>query len=87
VIGTSWHGVLEHDAFRRALLTYVATVRGRRFVAATGSFAAAREARLDVLGDLVENNLDTERLSALIEDGVPSDLPSVATEVRPCCAS
>jgi adenosylcobyric acid synthase len=84
VIGTSWHGVLEHDAFRRALLTYVATVRGRRFVAGTGSFAAAREARLDVLGDLVENNLDTERLSALIQGGVPADLPSIATEVRPC---
>jgi adenosylcobyric acid synthase len=86
-IGTSWHGVLEHDAFRRALLQHVAGARGRRFVPGTGSFAAAREARLDVLGDLVENNLDTERLSALIEGGVPADLPSIATEVRPCCAS
>jgi adenosylcobyric acid synthase len=76
--------VLEHDGFRRALLQHVAAVRGRRFVPGTGSFAAAREARLDVLGDLVENNLDTERLAALIEGGVPSDLPSVTTEVRPC---
>ena len=87
VIGTSWHGVLEHDAFRRALLRHVASARGRQFVPGTGSFAAAREARLDVLGDLVEEHLDTERLTPLIEDGVPSDLPSLATEVRPCCAS
>jgi len=87
VIGTSWHGVLEHDAFRRALLAHVAATRGRRFVPGTGSFAAAREARLDVLGDLVEEHLDTARLTALIEGGVPRDLPTIATEVRACCAS
>jgi len=84
VLGTSWHGVLEHDGFRRALLAHVAELRGRRFVPGTGSFAAAREARLDVLGDLVEKHLDTEGLASLIEGGVPSDLPSLATEVRPC---
>jgi adenosylcobyric acid synthase len=87
VIGTSWHGVLEHDAFRRALLAHVATVRGRRFVPGTGSFAAAREARLNVLGDLVEQHLDTARLTALIEGGVPIDLPTIATEMRPCVPS
>jgi adenosylcobyric acid synthase len=87
VIGTSWHGALEHDAFRRALLGHVATTRGRRFEPAGGSFAAAREARLDVLGDLVEEHLQTDRLTALIEDGVPAELPNIATEVRPCCAS
>ncbi len=84
VIGTSWHGVLEHDAFRRALLTHVAAMRGRRFVPGTASFAAAREARLNVLGDLIEQHLDTARLAALIEGGAPTDLPRVATEVRPC---
>ena len=87
VLGTSWHGALEHDAFRRALLTHVAATRGRRFLAGTVSFAAAREARLDVLGDLVEDHLDTDRLGALIEGGVPADLPSIATEIRPCCVS
>jgi adenosylcobyric acid synthase len=84
VLGTSWHGVLEHDRFRRALLRYVAGVRGRRFVPGTTPFAAAREARLDVLGDLVETHLDTDQLMALIEGGVPADLPRVATEVRAC---
>jgi adenosylcobyric acid synthase len=87
VIGTSWHGVLEHDSFRRALLQHAASLRGRRFVPGTTSFAAAREARLDVLGDLVEQHLDTQALTALIDNGVPRDLPSVTTEVRPCCAS
>jgi adenosylcobyric acid synthase len=85
--GTAWHGALEHDAFRRALLANVATARGRRFVPGTTPFAAARERRHDALGDLVEHHVDTARLTALIEGGVPSDLPSLETEVRPCCAS
>jgi adenosylcobyric acid synthase len=87
VLGTSWHGALEHDAFRRALLAHVADVRGRDFVPGNVSFAAAREARLDVLGDLVAAHADTARLAALIDDGVPANLPTIRTEVRPCCAS
>jgi adenosylcobyric acid synthase len=86
-IGTSWHGILEHDEFRRALVGRVAAARGRRWVPGSGSFAAAREARLDVLGDLIADHVDTERLTALIEAGVPADLPTLTTEVRPCCAS
>jgi adenosylcobyric acid synthase len=86
-LGTSWHGALEHDAFRRALLRHVAAARGRRFEPGTTSFATARERRLDVLGDLVAANVDTARLAALIEGGVPADLPTIQTEVRPCCAS
>jgi adenosylcobyric acid synthase len=87
VLGTSWHGVLEHDAFRRALLARVAEARGRRFVPGVGSFADARVARHDVLGGLIAKYLDTERLIALIEGGAPSGLPTIETEVRACCAS
>ena len=86
-IGTSWHGALEHDEFRRALLGQVAAVRGRRWTPGTQPFAAAREARLDVLGDLIADHLDTARLTALIDGGLPTDLPTISTEVRPCCAS
>jgi adenosylcobyric acid synthase len=75
VLGTSWHGALEHDAFRRALLAWVAERRGRRFAPGTTPFADAREARLDVLGDLVGDHLDTDRLRTLIEGGPPPDLP------------
>jgi adenosylcobyric acid synthase len=83
LLGTSWHGALEHDAFRRALLGWVAERRGRRFAPGRGSFAAARGARLDALGDLIADHLDTARLSALIEGGVPAGLPTLTTEVRP----
>ena len=83
VLGTSWHGALEHDAFRRALLGWVAEQRGRRFAPGTTPFAAAREARLDVLGALVADHLDTDRLHALIASGPPTGLPVLhaATEV------
>ena len=67
VIGTSWHGVLEHDEFRRELLVRIAEQRGRRFAPGTVPFAAIREARLDVLGDLVAEHLDTTMLTGLIE--------------------
>ena len=87
VIGTAWHGVLEHDGFRRALLMRVADARGRRFTPRGGQFAALRAARLDALGDLVAGHLDTAALGALIERGAPADLPVIETEVRPCCAS
>src|SRR5205823_3855848 len=51
VIGTSWHGLLEADAVRRALLGWVAERRGRRWAPGTRPFAAVREAHLDRLGD------------------------------------
>ena len=79
MLGLSWHGALEHDAFRRAFLGHVAAARGRRFVPGTASFADARAARLDVLGDLVERHMDTERLTTLIEAGVPAGLPTIET--------
>jgi adenosylcobyric acid synthase len=87
VAGISWHGALEHDDFRRALLGWAAGVRGRRFLPGHTPFAAARAARLDALGDLVSQHVDTGRLAALIENGPPADLPTVTTEVRECCAS
>lgn len=87
VIGLSWHGALEHDEFRRALLGRVAGARGRRFTAGGVPFAAVREARLDALGDLIAKHADTERLAALIENGPPADLPVLESEVRACCAS
>ncbi|KAA9375917.1 cobyric acid synthase [Microbispora cellulosiformans] len=75
VWGTTWHGALENDGFRRAFLAEVARAAGREFHADPGlSFAALREARLDALGDLVERNVDTGALLALIEAGPPPGL-------------
>jgi adenosylcobyric acid synthase len=76
VFGTTWHGALEVDGFRRAFLAEVARVAGRRFVAAPDTdFAAVRERRLDALGDLVAEHADTGALWRLVEDGVPGGLP------------
>ncbi|MGI5287885.1 cobyric acid synthase [Nonomuraea polychroma] len=72
VWGTTWHGALENDAFRRAFLADVAERAGRDFVPDPGTdFAALREERLDALGDLVERHLDTDALLRLIQHGPP----------------
>jgi adenosylcobyric acid synthase len=76
VYGTTWHGTLENDGFRRAFLTEVTRTTGRRFVAAPDTdFAAVREARLDRLGDLIAEHADTAALWRMVETGAPPDLP------------
>jgi adenosylcobyric acid synthase len=78
VWGTSWHGTLESDAFRRAFLTEVAALAGRSFTPHPGTeFAALRQARLDLLADLVTGYLDTPALGRLIERGPPPGLPVI----------
>ncbi|PYC73039.1 cobyric acid synthase CobQ [Streptomyces tateyamensis] len=79
VWGTTWHGALENDGFRRAFLRAVAAAAGRAFVPAPDTcFAAARQERLDRLGDLIEEHADTDALWRLIEGGAPGGLPFVA---------
>ncbi|GAA5028611.1 cobyric acid synthase [Actinopolymorpha pittospori] len=78
VRGTTWHGAFENDGFRRAFLASTANEAGRRFVPAPDvSFADVREQRLDALGDLVADHLDTDALDRLIEHGAPAGLPFV----------
>jgi adenosylcobyric acid synthase len=77
VLGTSWHGLLEADDYRRALLGWVAERRGLDFMPGAVACAAFREARLDRLGDLVEAHLDTTALTTLLERGAPAGLPTV----------
>ena len=75
VFGTHWHGLLENDGFRRALLGRVAP---DGFTPAVDTrFAEIRMAQLDLLGDLVERHLDTDAVWKLIEHGVPTELPFV----------
>ena len=83
VLGTHWHGLLENDGFRRALLRRVAEQSGRAgFVAAPDTcFAAERDRQLDLLGDLVEQHLDTGALRRLISTGAPAGLPLVTTGI------
>ncbi|MHA0285100.1 cobyric acid synthase [Mycobacterium sp. C3-094] len=70
VFGTMWHGALEGDALRSRFLHETLGI------APSGvSFAAARESRLDRLGDLVEEHLDVDALLDLARRGAPADLP------------
>lgn len=84
VLGTSWHGLLEHDEARRALLRWVAATRRAHFEPAPDTcFAAERERALDALADLVEEHLDTDRLLELIDGGVPAGLPDLHLDLAP----
>jgi adenosylcobyric acid synthase len=81
VSGTVWHGALESDGFRRAYLSVVAAQVGRDWVPGERSFADVRQARLDLLGDLVADHLDTELVTRLIEDGPPAGMPVVRSSL------
>ncbi|HUS20721.1 MAG TPA: cobyric acid synthase [Aeromicrobium sp.] len=71
VMGTMRHGSLESDETRTILLDLVASAVGQRWKPSTVSFAAAREARLDLLGDLAEKHLDVDALLDLARNGAP----------------
>ncbi len=79
VFGTHWHGAFESDEFRRAFLAEAARLAGRHGFVPAGDtdFGALRERTLDLMGDLVEEHLDTRALWRLIEDGPPPGLPSL----------
>lgn len=70
VFGTMWHGAFEGDALRAGFLQHTLDL------APSGvSFTGAREARLDLLGDLVERHLDVDALVELAIHGAPQHLP------------
>ena len=75
VFATMWHGSLESDGFRQAFLAEVAARGGRHRAPSGVVFTDRREARLELLGDLVEQHLDVDALLALARDGAPSGLP------------
>jgi adenosylcobyric acid synthase len=77
VFGTVWHGALESDGFRRAFLAEVAVRTGRDWLPGARAFEDVRQARLDVLGDLVADHLDTDAVIGLLERGAPEGLPFV----------
>lgn len=78
VAGTLWHGLFENDQWRRQYLRGVAEHSGKRFVPDSAhDFAARRETRIDVLADLVEEHLNTERLLSLISATTAAPIPYV----------
>ncbi len=77
VFGTMWHGSLEGDPLRRALLTEVSAAAGAAYEPGDVSFAEQRERRLDLLGDLAEEHLDLDALLDLARSGPPAGLPAL----------
>jgi adenosylcobyric acid synthase len=79
VAATHWHGLLENDEVRRSVLRWAAELAGRSgFVPAPDvSFAEARAAQLDLLGELVAEHLDTAAVLDLIANGAPAGLPVI----------
>ncbi|MBM2623568.1 cobyric acid synthase [Actinoplanes sp. LDG1-06] len=77
IFGTHWHGAFESDEFRRRFLTLAARQAGRHgfTVAPATRFSAVRDQALDLLGDLIEEHVDTAALRFLIENGPPPGLP------------
>jgi adenosylcobyric acid synthase len=65
-LGTTLHGLFEDDDVRRAFLAMVAAERGKRFVSAGRSFAAARAAAVDAVADALAEHLDVAALERLI---------------------
>ncbi|GHF48512.1 adenosylcobyric acid synthase [Amycolatopsis bartoniae] len=74
VWGTTWHGTLDNDGFRRAWLIEAAAQAGVTWSPSPGApgFAALRESMLDRLADAVAEHLDTEALLRLATSGAPS---------------
>ncbi|HEX7321474.1 MAG TPA: cobyric acid synthase [Mycobacterium sp.] len=70
IFGTMWHGAFEGDALRAAFLAETLGL-----VPSAVSFPAARERRLDLLADLIEQHVDVAAILHLINAGVPQDLP------------
>ncbi|MGB0961154.1 MAG: cobyric acid synthase, partial [Mycobacterium sp.] len=70
VFGTMWHGALESDALRARFLRETLGLDH-----SGSSFPRARDARLDLLGDLVEEHLDMDAVLDLIHDGPQDGLP------------
>lgn len=66
VLGTVLHGLFEPDEFRAAFLVEVARRRGKTFVPAGVSFAAARLSQFDLLADAIETHVDLDRVADLI---------------------
>ncbi len=70
VRGSIWHGTLECDDFRRALLAEVAAVTGSGWAPQVGAapFATRREAMIDTLADALEAHADVDALLSLIKE-------------------
>ncbi|GAB3308337.1 cobyric acid synthase [Epidermidibacterium keratini] len=68
VWGTTWHGTLENDDFRRAWLRQIADISDVSWAPAADApaYSARRELMIDTLADAIEQHADLDRLLALV---------------------
>ena len=88
-LGTSWHGALEHDAFRRALLRWVAA-RARASLRPRRRHVLRRRARAPARRPRRPRRAAPRHRPPARADRAaarPPTFPTIQTEVRPCCAS
>ncbi|MFD3811590.1 cobyric acid synthase [Rhodococcus sp. NPDC058639] len=68
VFGTMWHGTLEGDALRVAWLREVAVAVGREVHTGAVNFTAQRDARLDLLADMIDEHIGVDVLLSMMGD-------------------
>jgi adenosylcobyric acid synthase len=66
VVGTTLHGLFESDAFREAVLGWVAARAGRSWTPGGVDVARARLDRIDRIADALEEHLDVDAVFELI---------------------
>jgi adenosylcobyric acid synthase len=69
--GSTLHGLLDADEFRRSFLAAVAEHRGKRFVSAGRSFQQTRLEAIDRLADVLADHLDIDAIEQLICGAAP----------------
>ncbi len=79
VLGTSLHGLLEHDELRAGLVSWARRRRGRPPAPPGRPFAAARQARIDQLADAIAAHLDLDAVCGLIRTAAPPQTPAPST--------
>jgi adenosylcobyric acid synthase len=77
VLGTVWHGALGVRRRPAGAAAEVADAAGRDWRPGGVAFEDVRQARLDALGDLVADHLDTAAGAAPAGGGAPAGLPFV----------
>lgn len=73
--GSTLHGLLDSDEFRRSFLNAVAEHRGKRFVSAGRSFHQTRLDAIERLADALAEHLDVAAIEQLISTAAPTKTP------------
>ncbi len=66
IFATSLHGLFEGDQFRWAFLSGIARRRGKSVFVGEMSYESRRQAEIDKVADSLEENLDLQRLEAVL---------------------